>query len=256
MFQKNRSSRFALLTAAGVATAGFACGSASASILTITDGAFTPDQDPVRNTAIVNSYTTSAGTVSTLAGASSITGTFETSGSYGPSTIRNVWGLDGTEVDGTPSVVGLDAAVGLANATQVNAQFGLEITGAVGNANDFFILEVTGNDAITVVPLDASGNPIGDFSLSITTGGWGDVVGYGFRGNSINPNSTTIGGVAFDLEDFIGTGTLTGVTGLRTSGSLDALVIGYNTAAAIPEPASLALLGLGGLCLLGRRRSA
>ncbi len=223
----------------------------------VTGGVFVPAQNPIVNTAIISSFTTSQGTVSSLAGASSISGTFQTNPSYGPSQIRNFWGSAGTEVDGVASLVGLDASVGIPNVALVNAQFGVTIQGAAGSSNDFFILESGTGDAITLVPLNGAGNPIGDFTFNIGAGAWGAFNPYQFVGDGITTSNSSIAGVAFDLEDFIGTGTLTGVTGLRitSSNSLDPVVIGYNTQA-VPEPSALLIVacGMGFFTFLRRRR--
>lgn len=55
-------------------------------------------------------------------------------------------------------------------------------------------------------------------------------------------------GTGLDIADFAGTQFLYGVDGVIGNQTGDIIVI--------PEPASLALLGLGGLCLLGRRKRA
>ncbi|MEM7627709.1 MAG: PEP-CTERM sorting domain-containing protein [Planctomycetota bacterium] len=78
-------------------------------------------------------------------------------------------------------------------------------------------------------------------------------------------NDVPLAGVAFDVEDFTGTGVLSGVAGLRITpldldpsvssaeGNLDLVTIGFNTNA-VPEPASGALLLFGFAALASRRR--
>ncbi|WP_425396483.1 LamG-like jellyroll fold domain-containing protein [Aeoliella sp.] len=203
----------------------------------------------ISNTSLLGSYTTSAGEVTTLSHAVSATGSFQLSGAG----VRNFWGVDGSEIEGPDAVLNLDVSRGVLNSGMSGAPAGTTINfgdtggesmnfffqnvladaGAPGNANDIFLVEISGNDALTIVPLNASGNPIGDFSLDIAAGDWGDISPPSIRvgGNSLSAATFNLGGVAFDLSDFSGTGSLTGVAGISVVGpaGLDLAVAGVNS---------------------------
>ena len=234
-----------------------------------------PDFD-ITNTTLLKSFTTKFGIVDTLAGAVSATNIITDPPGEAPpypDLIRNYWPINGLEIDGGNSLIGLDVSHGVDNAVTADVFFGntLNDAGAPGPANDIFITELFGDDSIRVLPLDKKGNPISDFDLAINSGAGGfiadprfdffiptDIGDWGGTDTDLTLLIDSTGGnvfddiklvgVAFDLSDFHGTGELTGVAGLRIQatyvnngrGSIDLGVIGYNTAAvAVPEPASL-----------------
>jgi len=267
----------------------------SAAILPMTGMTTDPSPNPaggdfvnpyIDNTAILTSYTTSAGTVTDLSHPVSANGIFDSYNSGSGVEVRNTWGVNGTEVDGVDAFLNLDVSVGgnnwgdnndtsvidVGSTGVLRAQFFFSQqinAGAAGNGNDFFLIEAGGNDAIDIVPLDASGNPIGNFTLAVNNStDWGSLgVDYDRQGNAVSPRPDNdlpgLAGVAFDLEDFSGTGTLTGVAGIGISGSsgLDGTIVGVNSQLApapeIPEPTSLVLILVGVAALAGpsRRRT-
>ena len=185
---------------------------------------------------------------------------------------RNFWGDLGSEVDGADSLVGLDVSTGAVNINVANFFFGVVLldAGAPGSGNDIFIVDVQTTAGATVRPIDANGNLIGDFTLTLTSSDFGTVPDAtaqlnwklnGSHSSALNigspGNNIPINGVGFDLSDFSGTGTLTGVAGVQVSGggALDPAVIGFNSEGVIPEPASLGLVGVSCLLIFGRRRA-
>lgn len=231
----------------------FQASESTATISPFTGATATPSGSTIDNTTILTSYTTASGTVTSLSHAVSAQGNFN--GAGGGSGVDNVWGAGGTEVDGVIAALNLDLSVGVINAGDTNATtvidvgntndspfsqffFSQEVTGGVaGDGNDFFLIELNGNDTIEIVPLDASGNQIGAFSLAVASGGanWG---GLGIGVNRIieslpgNTGVSPLAGMAFDFEDFddgLG-GTLAGLHGIGISGTagLDTMVVGVN----------------------------
>ncbi len=107
-------------------------------------------------------------------------------------------------------------------------------------------------DDVVVRPL-SSGSPIGDWTLTINPADYGALT---------DPFNITIAvgnlqarGVTFTLNDFTGTGTLSGVTGLRftdPNATWDPVSVGV---VIVPEPAGFPLAGLGiGLAAWAARR--
>ncbi len=205
--------------------------------------------------------------------------------------IRNTWGFLGEEPIGTEALLGTNVGAAIDNAggtesgipQPFNVFFGTELSQVPGLANDFFIIDLIGDDGVDIRPLDSAGNVIGDFSLRLTSGpgeglfnninlgDFGIVENFEITVNSENLSNLglsddviiddiPLAGIAFDLQDFVGTGELTSLAGFQITplnlddsissadGSIDILAIGYNTAAAtsVPEPISLfSILGFG-----------
>ena len=127
----------------------------------------------------------------------------------------------------------------------------------VASSDWIFITELNGDDEVTIKPTDA-GTAIGTWTLDIAASDWGELFDLNTDLNPglQSPDPRTIDGVAFQLSDFTGdTGPLTGVDGIEIddANGLDAAAVGL---AVIPEPATLALLGLGGAMILAGRRRA
>jgi len=125
-----------------------------------------------------------------------------------------------------------------------------------------FILEVTGNDKITVQGM--SGGSLVGTALTIESSDWGPDLDLDagraetqeanlFIQNDDRNNTTVqpIAGLSFLVSD-LGVSSIDGLQLLDDEGSatFDPAVVGY----VIPEPASLALVGLGVLSMLPRRR--
>ncbi|MDF1811584.1 MAG: Ig-like domain-containing protein, partial [Verrucomicrobiales bacterium] len=132
-------------------------------------------------------------------------------------------GRYGSDNEGTPASVN-DALTGL-SISQIVTNMGTQAEFDLGTTvNDqtfaFFIGEIGTNgqagDAITITPLDAAGNPIGDFTLNIVAADYGEQL------VTMDTNHSSMLGTrltSFTLADFSGTGTLTGVAQLRLSGN-------------------------------------
>ena len=137
----------------------------------------------------------------------------------------------------------------------------------VGDTRLIFITELNGNDSVVINPITGNtggSNPapgsgsVGtvDSSWSLTlnsTSHWGEVIPSGDY--IYNGYNNPIGGTTFQISDFTGgAGTLTDVTGIliQTVNALDPTQVGV---AAIPEPGTLALVGLalGSLVFIRRR---
>lgn len=159
------------------------------------------------------------------------------------------------------SLIGSRVDDGAVDLTAGQVQFGRSI----GADDRIFVTELNSGNGFTATLIDANGNPLAGFaSLVIPDAAYGDAAN-DFANilstTRVNPNGTTqagptnvkVGGVSFGLSDFVGTGTPSGATGIAISStSFDPYNFGLYT---VPEPASLALLGLGGAVAFGRRRT-
>jgi hypothetical protein len=232
----------------------------------------TDDDFDITNTANLTSFSTKFGTVDTITGArlvdNILTDNIPAGSDNEPpeiDSIRNFWGFESEEIDGGDSSVGLDVSNGIDDAISADVSFDTTLSeeGAPGEDNDIFIVDLLGDDSIVLFPLDEEGNRIGDFKLEINTGkgnflldeqgnfvnnvedlgDWGDT-GTDIAATVDFTSGTTLDdanlvGVAFDIGDFQGTGTLDDVAGLRVQGtgvnsglgSVDLAAIGYNTLA-------------------------
>ena len=121
----------------------------------------------------------------------------------------------------------------------------------------FFMYELviaTGPDAddVLVQPL-SGGSPVGDWTLTINPADYGALTDP-FNFTLLPATTAYARGVTFTLDDFTGTGTLSGVDGLRFTdpgGAWDPVSVGV----IVPEPAGLGLAGLGiGLAAWAARR--
>ena len=257
--------------------------------------------DIVLSQQLMTGFTTDISQVTSIGGPVEITNvvTFPTGFPLGQDNIRNTWGFMGLEPSGIEALLGTNvgAAIDNAGGTQSpdNPQefgepqpfkvfFGAKLTSVEGLANDFFLIDLIGDDGVDLKPIDIDGNLIGDFSLRLISGPGGNLFNntnlgdFGIVENfEITVNSENLGnlglsedtiidniplaGVAFDLEDFSGTGTLTSLAGFEITpldldpsissaeGSIDILTIGYNTqATSVPESNHLiGLLTLGSI---------
>jgi len=171
----------------------------------------------------------------------------------------NATGNDRTDAES--AVLGTTITDGLLNddGGDANFNFGRDILASEW----IFITDLETNDttsgqsAITIQLLDGS-SVIGDLELEVITGDWGgalfDELVERAGGSDLNVSQF---GVAFKLSDFTGTtGDASTADGIRILGGtgnqhgLDPSVVGL----AVPEPASLALVGIGSLLILGGRR--
>lgn len=258
------------------------------------------DPDVSDSTVLMTGFTTEVSEVTSVGGPTAVTGlrTFPL-GLEPPAgdVLRNVWGFEGPEIAGADSILGTNVGAGLDNAgasgdpdlpiQPFDVYFGVDLFGAEGAANDFFLLDIIGDDAVLLQPLDADGLRIGDFSLQLASGpgpnnfGNSDLGDFGLTGFDLAlflENGANIGleeetviddvplaGVAFDIEDFVGTGELESLAGFRITGldlpedvssgqgSIDLIAIGYNTLA-VPEPGR-AVLWIAALAWCVRRRA-
>ncbi|MGF1493331.1 MAG: hypothetical protein ACFBSC_12930 [Microcoleaceae cyanobacterium] len=253
---------------------------------------FSTAPDIVLSEQLMTGFTTDISEVFSIAGPISITDavTFPT-GIMPPDgdLIRNTWGFLGDEPSGTDALLGTNVGAAIDNAggtesgvpQPFNVFFPTQLSQVPGPANDFFLIDLIGDDGVDIRPIDSAGTLIGDFSLrlasgpgeglfgNVNLGDFGIVENFEITASSENLSNLglsddviiddiPLAGVAFDIEDFMGTGELTNLFGFQITplnlddsissadGSIDILAVGYNTAAAVPEPMSvLSILGLG-----------
>ena len=245
-----------------------------------------PSEDPTRpdissSQQLMTGFTTDISNVDSVAGPISITEvvTFPT-GIEPPTgdTIRNTWGFLGDEPLAEEALLGTNVGAAIDNAggtesgipQPFNVFFEGEVQAVSGDANDFFLIDLIGDDGVEIKPIDSEGNLIGDFSLEIKSGAgeglfnnvnlgdFGIVENFELTASSENLSNLELAenvtiddlplaGVAFDLEDFSGTDELTSLAGFQITplnldddissadGSIDILAVGHNSLA-IAEP--------------------
>ena len=159
-------------------------------------------------------------------------------------------------------VTGALMSNGLGNVSSVNCMFyntagddqsGLQVVN-VGDPWVFFSFEIGSNDGTTVHPLDAAGNRIGNWSLSLAAADYGSkIVNIDLPFNS----NSTPGGVVFSLDDFStdagDTTVLQNVAGVSFSGNgqWDPMCMGI---AEVPEPSTWIMLVTAVLGMMAVRR--
>ncbi len=246
-----------------------------------------PSSDPTRpdiflSQQLMTGFTTDVSRVDAIAGLVSITDvvTFPT-GAEPPTgdVIRSTWGFLGEEPLGVEALLGTNVGAAIDNAggtesgvpQPFNVFFANELTGVPGSANDFFLIDLIGDDGVEIRPLDSDGELIGDFSLQLTSGSgeglfnninlgdFGIVENFEITVSSENLSNlglsedaiiddVPLAGIAFDIEDFTGTGELTSLAGFQITplnlddsissadGSIDILAIGHNAQATAAVP--------------------
>ncbi len=245
-----------------------------------------PSSDPTRpdivlSEQLLTGFTTDGSRVEAIMGPVSITEVVTFPIGAEPPTgdlIRNTFGFQGSEPNGVEALLGTNVGAAIDNAggtesgvpQPFNVFFANEVTGVAGAANDFFLIDLIGDDGVDIRPLDSEGNLIGDFSLRITSGpgeglfnninlgDFGIVENFEITASSENLSNLglsenviiddiPLAGVAFDIEDFVGTGELTSLAGFQITalnlddsissadGSIDILAVGHNAEAAIPD---------------------
>lgn len=127
--------------------------------------------------------------------------------------------VNGSAVSAAEALVGLNVNVA-GNISTAEVTFATTVTN--GFQGGFFLLDFSGDDYEVVVrPLDAGRNPIGNWSLTISTNTpWGEnLTGAGKLGLNVRFTDSAVGGIgglAFTLGDFTGgSGVLTDVKGLQ-----------------------------------------
>ena len=239
-----------------------------------------PSSDPTRpdiflSQQLMTGFTTDVSRVDAIAGPVSITDVVTFPTGIEPPTgdvIRSTWGFLGEEPLGVEALLGTNVGAAIDNAggtesgvpQPFNVFFASELTGVPGSANDFFLIDLIGDDGVEIRPLDSDGNLIGDFSLQLTSGSgeglfnninlgdFGIVENFEITVSSENLSNlglsedviiddVPLAGIAFDIEDFTGTGELTSLAGFQITplnlddsissadGSIDILAIGHNT---------------------------
>jgi hypothetical protein len=267
-----------------------------------------PSGDPTRpdiflSQQLMTGFTTEVSSVPSIAGPISVTEVVTFPTGVEPPTgdvIRSTWGFLGEEPLGVEALLGTNVGAAIDNAggtesgtpEPFNVFFSSQVTGVPGSANDFFLIDLIGDDGVDLRPLDSAGNLIGDFSLRLKSGSGeglfnnlnlGDfAIVENFEITVSSENLSNLGlaedviiddvplaGIAFDIEDFIGTGELTSLAGLQITplnlddsissadGSIDILAIGHNNqaTASTSEPTNIfGLFALGTIGVYAARR--
>ena len=225
-------------------------------------------------------FTVGSGTYTDLNAAQSASGEYHAAPTQSPTgsvaetggNFTNFWKAGSTEVQGFGSISNLNPYDGALNAGRsdgilnggfLEIYFGASLEGRSGAGNDIFLMDLSGDDAITVEAIDGSGDVVGDQSISLLSTTWGGSSStnqfYHELNANIQPNSPpfwSVEGVAFDVEDFF-SGPAGQIQGIRITGTagVDLTTAGFTTAAVVPEASSLTLLLTSlFLCVLGFRR--
>ncbi len=198
----------------------------------------------------VGSVTTSLGTVNV---------TTATIRSYGAGNFNTGSPAFGTtshaQLNDTSILSGIVGSSGI-----TNGSFSLDFGGLVtdnDSALDFFVFEDGGNDAGSIYAILEDGTLSSALAFDFTVAAIGsDLTGATgvLSNNGTNLTGRAVHGFGFDLTDLgITSGTAIQGIVIDTGSSLDAYHIVANVEV-VPEPSSTALLGLGGLALILRRR--
>ncbi len=203
---------------------------------------------PIVEDANLTSITAGATTYTVLTGATSAVGVTS------PTLSTPFYAASGTDpgtgvgaiLDGS-GLRATSGTNGIGNGVDVG--FGQNVDGL-----NLFLIDFGGQDNITIHPLDSAGNLIGDFALATTSGDGTDFSPPNLSVIGVATVTSQLRGIVFNTSDFTGTGTLTGVEGIRLLGAgLDLNAVGI---AAVPEPSSLALVLIGACGMALRRRKS
>lgn len=245
------------LFAAGLVAA--MAGPASAAVVGIDSVSLSPapTADPLRVNATIDSITLGGNTFSDLESITSVDF---------PANRERLWATDGTDPGSdSAAIVGLDYGTSVLNLeANTDLNFGRTLA---ATERVFLIKDGLANsseaspDRLTLLAL-AGNTVIGDYSINLDDSDYGATLPLGVtlqrEGGASDLVDRDRVGVSFLVSDLTGTtGDLSTLTGFRVSatgneaGRYDLAAVGV----VIPEPGSIALLGLGAACLLGRRRA-